>query len=390
VYDSTVVRRILAEGAVIMGKTNLDEFSMGSSCEYSAYKTTENPWCRNHSPGGSSGGSAAAVAGGLVPVALGSDTGGSIRQPASLCGCVGFKPTYGTVSRFGLVAFASSLDQVGPLTTTVRDAALVYEIMAGHDPKDSTTLPGPAPSVLEGLDAGIAGLRIGVPEEYGSGEVQPEVRECVKTCLEGLAACGAEIQRITLPHTRYAIPTYYLVANAEASSNLSRFDGMRYGTRSEGADLRAVYRASRKQGFGPEVKRRIMLGAFALREGYYDAFYLKALKVRRRIQEEFQKAFEEVDLIMGPTAPHVAFPLKEKIQDPLSLYRCDILTAPASLAGIPGLSIPCGLTKAGLPVGLQILGPPLADARVLRAAWTVETWRGGILRSPWAEKTLGA
>jgi len=375
VFDAVVIDRILGEGAIVVGKTNMDEFGMGSSTENSAFKPSFNPWSRRLSPGGSSGGSAAAVGARAVPLALGSDTGGSIRQPAALCGVVGFKPTYGMVSRYGLVAFASSLDQVGPLGMDVRDAALLFQATAGHDPRDSTSIPGDAPDVLSGLEDGIEGLRIGVPAEYLGGEIDSRIRDAVSDALALLRDLGAVVAEIELKLTEYAMPAYYLVSASEASSNLARFDGVRYGPRVEGSDMAAACRATRGKGFGREVKRRIMLGTHALSSGYYDAYYLKALRIRRLISEEFCEAFQEVDLIAAPTSPMAAVGIGERIDDPLSMYLCDTLTVPASLAGIPAVSVPCGLIDGGLPAGLQIMGPAHSDALVLRAARALEKGR---------------
>ncbi|MHC4944979.1 MAG: Asp-tRNA(Asn)/Glu-tRNA(Gln) amidotransferase subunit GatA [Planctomycetota bacterium] len=386
IHNATVVDRILAEGGIIVGKTNLDEFAMGSSTEHSAYKPARNPWNPTCTPGGSSGGSAAALASGAVPLALGSDTGGSIRQPASLCGVVGFKPTYGTVSRFGLVAFASSLDQIGPMSRTVQDAALLFQVIAGPDARDSTSLPGYCPQVLENLEEGIEEHTVGFPREYMSEGIDPEIRARMEEAAAILERSGAHVKEISLPHTRYAIPAYYLTAVSEASSNLARYDGMRYGARQSRTQLQATYSVTRSRGLGQEVKRRILLGSFSLSEGYYDAFYLKALKVRRLIQQDFQKAFEDVDLIAGPASPVCAFPLGEKTDDPLDMYLCDFLTAPASLAGLPGISVPCGLHSQELPIGLQFLGPLLSDSLVLRAARAFEKARGPVPSAPLVEQ----
>jgi len=376
-YDAHVVERLLAEGAVIVGKTNMDEFAMGSSTEHSCFGPTRNPWDTDRVPGGSSGGSAAAVAARMVPVALGSDTGGSIRQPASLCSVVGLKPTYGRVSRYGLVAFASSLDQIGPVTRTVGDAALLLQAVAGHDPRDSTSAAetdAPVPDYLAALEEPVEPLRIGVPKEFfGEGldeEVERVVRDAVAAC-EGL---GAEVVEVALPHaTDYAIAAYYLVAPSEASSNLARYDGVHYGRRSgEAADVIDMVMRSRSEGFGDEVKRRIMLGTFALSSGYYDAYYKKALKVRRLVRQDFDAAFEKVDCIMGPTSPTAAFRLGERLDDPLAMYLSDLFTVGASMAAIAGVSVPAGFTEAGLPVGLQILSGVFTEDRLLRIARMLE------------------
>jgi aspartyl-tRNA(Asn)/glutamyl-tRNA(Gln) amidotransferase subunit A len=375
-YDATVVERIRAAGGIVLGKTNLDEFAMGASTENSGFHPTRNPHDLKRVPGGSSGGSAAAVAAGFAPLALGSDTGGSVRQPGALCGVVGLRPTYGLVSRYGLVAFASSLDQVGPLALNVDDATLLMEVIAGHDAKDSTSRKqewrelARGPTDLAG-DAALRGLRIGVPREYLSDAVDGEVRASVERCEQLAVAAGARLVPLSLPLTPYAIPTYYLVVTSEASSNLARFDGVRYGPRAAAADLAATYATTRAL-FGDEVKRRIMLGTFALSAGYFDAYYKKALQVRQCIGREFEAAFRECDLVLGPTAPTAAFPLGEKSSDPVQMYLCDVFTAPAPLAGLPALSIPCGRTKAGLPIGAQLQGPAGSDARLLAVARALE------------------
>ncbi|MDH5637660.1 MAG: Asp-tRNA(Asn)/Glu-tRNA(Gln) amidotransferase subunit GatA [Nitrospinota bacterium] len=372
-YDSFAVAKLKEAGAVILGKTNMDEFAMGSSNETSYFGPVKNPWNMEKIPGGSSGGSAAAVAADLCAAALGSDTGGSIRQPASLCGIVGLKPTYGRVSRFGLVAFASSLDQIGPMTKDIRDAALLTGIISGHDPMDSTCAEEPVGDYLSGLDKGVEGMTVGVPDEYFIEGMDPEVESKVRAAIEILGSKGAIIKRISLPHTKYAVPTYYVIAPAEASSNLARYDGVRYGYRDMDADgLFPMYLSTRNKGFGSEVKRRIMLGTYALSAGYYDAYYLKAQKARTLIKRDFQKAFENVSVIVAPTAPAPAFGLGEKINDPLKMYLSDIFTISANLAGIPGVSVPCGLTKKGEPIGLQILGSYFQEASTLRAARTLE------------------
>lgn len=372
-YTATAVQRLESAGAIVLGKLNCDEFAMGSSNENSAYGPVRNPHALDRVPGGSSGGSAAAIAAGMAVGTLGTDTGGSIRQPASFCGVVGILPTYGRVSRYGLIAFASSLDRIGPFTANVRDAATVLGVIAGHDPMDATSSPLPVPDYTANLDKGVAGLRFGVPAEYFAEGLDAEVRAAVERVIDRLRTAGAVIKPISLPHTRYAIPTYYIIATAEASANLARFDGVRYGFRAKDSDtLSAMYRRSRDGGFGSEVKRRIMLGTYALSAGYYDAYYKKAQQVRRLLAEDFLKAFTEVDAILTPTAPTPAFKLGEKVDDPVSMYLADIYTVTASLAGICGLSVPCGKSQEGLPIGLQILGKHFDEAMVLRVAQTVE------------------
>ncbi|HSY70793.1 MAG TPA: Asp-tRNA(Asn)/Glu-tRNA(Gln) amidotransferase subunit GatA [Alloacidobacterium sp.] len=372
-YTATAVQKLEAAGAVVLGKLNCDEFAMGSSNENSAYGPVHNPHALDRVPGGSSGGSAAAVAAGMAVATLGTDTGGSIRQPASFCGVVGILPTYGRVSRYGLIAFASSLDRVGPFTANVRDAATVLGVIAGHDPQDATSSPLPITDYTAELDKGVAGLRLGVPSEYFAEGLDPEVRAAVERSIDQLRAVGASIKPISLPHTRYAVPTYYVVATAEASANLARFDGVRYGFRAKDTGtLSAMYRRSRDLGFGAEVKRRIMLGTYVLSAGYYDAYYKKAQQVRRLLAEDFLKAFTEVDAILTPTAPTPAFKLGEKVDDPVSMYLADIYTVTASLAGICGLSVPCGKSSEGLPIGVQILGKYFDEAMILRVAQTVE------------------
>jgi aspartyl-tRNA(Asn)/glutamyl-tRNA(Gln) amidotransferase subunit A len=368
-YTSTVVERLEAAGAVLVGRTNMDEFAMGSSTEHSIGGPAHNPWDTERSTGGSSGGSAAAVAAGIVAGALGSDTGGSIRQPASFCGVVGLKPTYGRVSRWGLVAFASSLDQIGVFGRTAADAALLLEAIAGHDPRDSTSLPEPAPDLSAGLDGDVSGLVVGLPREYFVEEgVDPEVLACVREAVAELERGGAKVREVSLPNTRFAIATYYLIATAEASSNLARFDGVRYGHRAEGdGGLDAMYRTTRSEGFGAEVKRRILLGTYVLSAGYYDAYYRKAMQVRTLLRRDFDEAFRGCDVIATPTTPEVAFRLGEKTGDPLKMYLSDIYTVSCNLAGIPGLSLPCGFAHQ-MPVGLQLLGPALEEARLLRVA----------------------
>lgn len=371
-YDATAISKLKAAGAIPFGRANLDEFAMGSSTENSALQETQNPAAPGHIPGGSSGGSAAAVAAGFIPAALGTDTGGSIRQPASHCGVVGLKPSYGRVSRYGLVAFGSSLDQIGPLTRTVEDAALLLNILAGHDPRDSTSLPEEVPDYTEGLDQGVAGLKLGLPREYFTEGISSGVRERVEGAARQLESQGAEIVEISLPHTEYAIATYYIIAPAEASSNLSRFDGVRYGNRvAQPADMLSLYKDSREAGFGPEVKRRIILGTYVLSSGYYDAFYLRAQKVRTLIRRDFEEAFRKVDAILTPVAPEPAPKMGEASGDPLKQYLADIFTLPASLAGNCGISVPLA-PVGGLPVGLQILGPHLGEAMILRCARAIE------------------
>jgi aspartyl-tRNA(Asn)/glutamyl-tRNA(Gln) amidotransferase subunit A len=368
-YDCTAVARLEAAGAVLLGKLNCDEFAMGSSNENSAWKPVHNPRDLSRVPGGSSGGSAAAVAADLAVVTLGSDTGGSIRQPASFCGVVGLKPTYGRVSRYGLIAFASSLDHVGPLTKTVKDAAIVLRTIAGRDPLDSTSAELPVPDYGSELDKPIKGLKIGVAREYFGEGLDSETRAAVEAAVQKLAKLGCEVREVSLPHTKYAIPAYYLVATAEASSNLARFDGVRYGHRTENPrSLADLYRRSRDEGFGAEVKRRIMLGTYALSAGYYDAYYLKAQRVRTLLTRDFEDAFSKVDAIVAPTSPTAAFKLGEKVDDPLAMYLADIYTVTANLAGIPGISIPVGKTRENLPIGMQIFGRHFDEATILRIA----------------------
>ncbi len=375
--DCTAVARLEAAGAVILGKLNCDEFAMGSSNENSAYKPVRNPRDLERVPGGSSGGSAAAVAAGMAVATLGSDTGGSIRQPASFCGVVGLKPTYGRVSRYGLIAFASSLDHIGPFANTVTDSALVLRTMAGRDPMDSTSADVPVPDYVAELQKGVRGLRIGVAKEYFAEGLDAEVRASLEAAIQKLASLGCEVVPVSLPHTEYAIPAYYIVATAEASANLARFDGVRYGLRSkEARTLSDMYRKTRDEGFGPEVKRRIMLGTYALSTGYYDAYYLKAQRVRTLLTRDFESAFQKVDVIVTPTSPTAAFKLGEKSDDPLAMYLADIYTVTANLAGIPGISVPCGDTRSGLPIGLQILGRHFDEATILRLAHAYEQARG--------------
>ena len=379
-FEATVIRKLRAAGAVIVGKTNTDEFAMGSSTENSAYFTTRNPWDLTRVPGGSSGGSAAAVAADACLGALGSDTGGSVRQPASLCGVVGIKPTYGRVSRYGLVAFASSLDQIGTLAKDVTDAAILLSAIAGYDPQDSTSVNMPAPDYAAtlqraqaGLRPSLVGLRVGVPSEYFVEGMQPEVEQAVRKAIATLVDLGAEVREISLPHTQYALPVYYLIAPAEASANLSRYDGVRYGFHHPDAQtMWDGYRMSRGAGFGPEVKRRIMLGTYALSAGYYDAYYLKAQQVRTLLKRDFDQAFEQVDVIACPVSPTTAFKIGEKADDPLSMYLADVFTLSLNLAGNCGLSVPCGFDQSGLPIGLQLIGPAFGEEAILRAAHAYE------------------
>lgn len=372
-YDATVIARLREAGAVIFGRLNMDEFAMGSSTENSGFQITSNPWDTSRIPGGSSGGSAAAVSAHECIAALGSDTGGSVRQPAALCGCVGLKPSYGRVSRYGLVAYASSLDQIGPLTKDVRDAAILLKSLSGHDKADSTSVPQPVPDYAAGLTRNVAGLRIGLPREYMVGGLDPEVKQAVDAAVSQLQKMGAEVIDISLPHTDYAIATYYIIATAEASANLARFDGIRYGARVAGADPIELYRKTRGAGFGPEVKRRIILGTYVLSSGYYDAYYLRAQKVRTLIRQDFLNAFEKVDAIVTPTAPTAAFKIGEKSGDPLQMYLSDIFTISANLSGICGISVPCGFTQSPkLPIGLQLLGKPFGEETILRIAHAYE------------------
>jgi aspartyl-tRNA(Asn)/glutamyl-tRNA(Gln) amidotransferase subunit A len=372
-YDATVIQKLQAAGAIVLGKTNLDEFAMGSSTENSAFGATKNPWRLTAVPGGSSGGSAAAVAADFCLGALGSDTGGSIRQPASLCGIVGLKPTYGRVSRYGLVAFASSLDQIGPMTKNVTDAAILSSVLDGVDALDSTSVAQAVPQYAEALNGGVKGLRIGLPKEYFIKGVDPEVDAAVKAAVKVLEGLGASVQEVSLPHTEHCLSVYYLLATAEASSNLARYDGVRYGYRAAGAEsLVPMYMKTRAEGFGPEVKRRIMLGTYALSSGYYDAYYLKAQKVRTLIKGDFDAAFQKVDLIATPTAPTPAFEFGAKTADPLTMYLSDIFTLSANLAGIPAMSLPCGYSSVGLPIGLQVLAKPFAESDLFRAGHAYE------------------
>jgi aspartyl-tRNA(Asn)/glutamyl-tRNA(Gln) amidotransferase subunit A len=399
-YDATVVQRLKAADAVLIGRTNMDEFAMGGSTENSAFHVTRNPWDVTRTPGGSSGGAAACVAARMAPLSIGTDTGGSIRQPAALCGVVGLKPTYGRVSRYGLVAFASSLDQVGPLARTTQDAALLLEAIAGHDPRDATSLDRPAPAYSQTIDQPLAGLTLGVVPEHFAAGLDAEVESAVRAAIDVYQSLGAEVREISLPHGKYGVAAYYVIAPSEASSNLARYDGAHYGYRTDQADMQAelaaerkaleaadderglanldtalvrMYRRTRAEGFGPEVKRRIMLGTYALSAGYYDAYYLKALKVRRLIRRDYDEAFKQVDLIVGPVTTSPAFKLGEMTDDPLAMYLVDLYTVSANLAGLPAISLPCGFTKAGLPIGLQLQAPPLEEDRLLRGAHMYES-----------------
>jgi aspartyl-tRNA(Asn)/glutamyl-tRNA(Gln) amidotransferase subunit A len=370
-YDATVIERLRRAGAIIVGKTNLDEFAMGSSTENSAFGPTRNPWNRDRVPGGSSGGSAAAVAAGFVPLALGSDTGGSVRLPAAYCGVVGLKPTYGRVSRYGLVAFASSLDQVGPFARDVDDCALLLSVVCGHDPRDSTSAELPAPDYRTELTRDVRGLRLGVPaESFGSG-VEPAVAQAIRAALAVFESLGMPVEEVSLPTLDAALATYYILAPAEASSNLARYDGVQYGLRVPGDDLYTMYAHTRRAGFGPEVKRRVMLGTYALSAGYYEAYYIKAQKVRTLVARDFARAFERVDAVVMPVAPAPAFALGERLDDPLMMYLSDIFTIPVNLAGLPGLSLPCGF-DGGLPIGLQLIGRAFDEATLLRAGWAYQ------------------
>jgi aspartyl-tRNA(Asn)/glutamyl-tRNA(Gln) amidotransferase subunit A len=372
-YDATVVKRLDGAGAVMLGKTNCDEFAMGSSNENSAWKPVHNPRDLSRVPGGSSGGSAAAVAADMAVVSLGSDTGGSIRQPAALCGVVGLKPTYGRVSRYGLIAFASSLDHVGPFGKCVKDVAAVLQVIAGRDAMDSTSAEVAVPDYLAELEKPVRGLKVGVAKEYFGEGLDREVRAAVESAIQKLASLGCEIVEVSLPHTKYAIPAYYIIATAEASANLARFDGVRYGFRAQGVkSLSEMYRRTRDQGFGTEVKRRIMLGTYALSAGYYDAYYLKAQQVRTLLAQDFEEAFRKVDAIVTPTSPTAAFKIGEKVDDPLAMYLADIYTVTANLAGVPGISVPCGETKERLPIGLQILGRHFDESTVMRVGYAYE------------------
>lgn len=375
-YDATVVGRLKAGGAVITGKTNLDEFAMGSSTENSAFGPSANPWDPTRVPGGSSGGSAAVVAAGSALGALGSDTGGSIRQPAALCGVVGMKPTYGLVSRYGLIAFASSLDQIGPFTRTVADSATLLEAIAGHDPRDATSYRGTYPSYSEGLEAGVSGLRVGVVREFAGEGYDPDVESACGAMVDRLADAGAEVVEVSLPTVDVTLSAYYLIAPAECSANLARFDGIRYGLRVGGSTTEEMMARTRAEGFGPEVTRRILLGTYALSAGYYDAFYGKALDVRALLQAEFARAYEQVDVLVSPTSPTTAFEIGDKAQDPLAMYLCDVCTIPSNLAGHPAISVPVGLDRGGLPIGFQVMAPALGEQMMFRVAAEVERLAG--------------
>ena len=371
-YDATVVAKLKKAGATIFGQCNMDEFAFGSSSETSVYGAVKNPWDLNRVPGGSSGGSAAAVAADMALAALGTDTGGSIRQPAAFCGVVGLKPTYGRVSRYGLIAFGSSFDQIGPITKTVEDCAILMNILAGHDPKDSTSARQAVPDYTKALTRNIKGLRIGLPKEYFVEGMDKEVEKSVRQAAETFKKLGAEIKTVSLPNTAHSVAVYYIVAVAEASSNLGRFDGVEYGLRADAKTLKEMYFETRNQGFGAEAKRRILLGTFVLSAGYYEAYYLKGQKVRTLIRQDFEKAFKEVDLILSPTSPTAAFKIGEKTADPLAMYLSDIFTIPANLAGIPAMSVPCGFTSSGLPIGLQLMARPFDESTMLRAAYAFE------------------
>ena len=387
-YDATVVAKLRKAGAIFIGKTNMDEFAMGSSTENSAFGTTHNPWNLGAVPGGSSGGSAAAVAAGESVLALGSDTGGSIRQPAGFCGVTGMKSTYGSVSRYGLVAFASSLDQIGPIARDVRDTAILMNLICGHDPKDSTSLNTPVPDYSRALVNDVKGLKIGIPEEYFGEGIELEVREAIEKAIEILKKLGANIKETSLSHTEYGVAIYYLIATAEASSNLARYDGVQYGYRAKSEKRKAksamieMYERTREEGFGDEVKRRIMLGTYGLSAGYYDAYYLKAQKARTLVKKDFDEAFKKFDCLLTPTSPTPAFRIGEKIDDPLKMYLSDIFTISANLAGLPAISIPCGFTKEGLPVGMQLMAKPLNEEMLLRVAYTFEQNTDYHLRKP--------
>ncbi len=372
-YDATVIQRMKQSGFSHLGRLNMDEFAMGSSTENSSFQVTKNPWDLARIPGGSSGGSAAAVAAGLCVAALGTDTGGSIRQPASLCGTVGLKPTYGRVSRYGLVAFASSLDQIGPITRSVKDAAALLQVIAGHDSMDSTSIPQPVPDYLSYIGRDIRGVRIGIPREYFIEGMDQDVRQAVEDAIKMFERNGATAVPITLPHTEYAVATYYVICTAEASSNLARYDGVKYGFRAPGKDIIEMYKKTRSAGFGKEVKRRIILGTYVLSSGYYDAYYRKAGQVRTLLKADFDKAFEQCDLVLTPVSPTTAFRIGEKVEDPLTMYLSDIFTIPVNLAGLPGMSVPCGFDRLGLPIGLQIIGRPLEEPLMLQAAHVFET-----------------
>jgi aspartyl-tRNA(Asn)/glutamyl-tRNA(Gln) amidotransferase subunit A len=371
-YDATATKRLKEEGFIHLGRLNMDEFAMGSSTENSSFQTTRNPWDLSRIPGGSSGGSAAAVAAGLCVAALGTDTGGSIRQPAGLCGVVGMKPTYGRVSRYGLIAFASSLDQIGPITRSVADCAAVMNVIAGHDPRDSTSLPESVPDYTRFLGQDIDGIRIGIPKEYFVEGMDSDVKQAVEESIKLFERNGASIRDITLPHTEYAVATYYIICTAEASSNLARYDGVKYGLRVDGKDIIEMSKKTRHAGFGKEVKRRIILGTYVLSSGYYEAYYGKAGRVRTLIRRDFDEAFKQCDFIVTPVSPSTAFRIGEKVEDPLTMYLSDICTIPINLAGLPAMSVPCGFDGNGLPIGLQIIGKPLDEAKMLQAAFVLE------------------
>ncbi len=374
-YNATVIQKLIDAGFVHLGRLNMDEFAMGSSTENSAFQVTKNPWDLTRIPGGSSGGSAAAVSAGLCVAALGTDTGGSIRQPAGLCGVVGMKPTYGRVSRYGLIAFASSLDQIGPFTRNVSDCAVVLNAISGYDRMDSTSIPQPVPDYTEHLGKEINGLRIGIPKEYFIEGIEPDVKKAVSESIALFERLGATTVEISLPHTEYAVAAYYIICTAEASSNLARYDGVKYGLRESGKDIIDMYKKTRHAGFGKEVKRRIILGTYVLSSGYYDAYYRKAGQVRTLIKGDFEKAFKECDMIVTPVSPTTAFRAGERLDDPLTMYLSDIFTIPVNLAGLPGISLPCGIDGQGLPIGLQLIGQPLDEARMLQAAYAFETER---------------
>lgn len=382
-YNATVVQKLVDAGAIIVGRTNMDEFAMGSSTEFSAAHLTRNPWDTSRIPGGSSGGAATAVAARMLPAALGTDTGGSIRQPAAFCGVTGLKPTYGRVSRYGLVAFASSLDQIGPITLTAEDAALLLSVIAGRDPRDATSAHVPVPDYRAACHAPLAGKKIGIPREYFSDGISPAVSHAVRAALDIYADAGADVQEISLPHTPYAVATYYVICTAEASSNLARYDGVRYGRRAaDVSSLEDLYTTSRTEGFGPEVFRRILLGTYVLSAGYYDAYYLKAQKVRTRICEDFTRAFADVDMIVTPTTPSVAFAHGEKIDDPIAMYLGDIFTVSVNLAGVPAISIPCGFSPENLPIGMQIIAPHFQEEMLFSAAHTFQSLTDFHTRTP--------
>lgn len=382
-YSATVTQKLVDAGAVILGKNNMDEFAMGSSTETSYFGPTKNPWDKDRVPGGSSGGSAAATAASLCLGSVGTDTGGSIRQPASLCGVVGMKPTYGRVSRFGMIAFASSLDQAGPLTKTVEDGAIILNAIAGGDRRDSTCVDAPVPDYTSSLTGDIKGVKIGIPKEYFVDGMDPDVEESAKRAIDMLQDLGAEIVEISLPHTEYAVLTYYIIAPSEASSNLARYDGVKYGYRAENTkNLVDMYKKTRAEGFGEEVKRRIMLGTYALSAGYYDAYYLKALRVRTLIKQDFDEAFKKVDTIVAPTSPETAFKIGEKTDDPIKMYLSDVLTIPCNIAGLPGISLPSGLSSNGLPIGIQVLGRPFDEETMLRVAHAYEKHSGWSWKRP--------